>query len=162
MSVSLDQLIHKMQSTRNDLLALVSGLGEEASNWRPPDKSWSIRENLAHLVDAEKAHRRFMEAVLAGTQTSVENFDLDRWNQSHVARRANQSTTEILADLQAERERTLAFFLATSAEKWLQEGDHPVLGRVSIRQVAKIIGMHEQMHLKEIRKLLEQQARIDN
>jgi uncharacterized damage-inducible protein DinB len=144
-----------MQSTRDELLAFTAGLDQAALTQHPPEEGWSIRENLAHLADAERAHRRFVAAVLEGRAPRLEGFDLDRWNHEHVARRAGQSIQEILDALHAERQQTLAFIAAIPADAWDRRGHHPALGDASVEQVIKIIGVHERMHLKEMRKLLE-------
>ncbi len=155
MPSSADILLPKMQSTRDELLATVEGLDQAVLTWRPPGGGWSVRDNLAHLADAERAHRRFVGAVLDGKSTRLEGFDLDRWNLEHVARRAAQSADEILAALRAEREETLDFIATIPADAWDKQGDHPALGLVNVRQVIKVIGVHERMHLKEIRQLIE-------
>jgi len=152
-----DSILLKMQTTRNELLSLVRSLDQAALTWHPPDGGWSIRDNLAHLADAERAHRRFVQAVLEGRPVHLEGFDLDRWNQEHVARRADQSVDQILEAMDAERRETLAFIQTIPAEAWDKQGDHPALGRVSVKQVIKVIGVHERMHLKEMRRLLKAQ-----
>jgi uncharacterized damage-inducible protein DinB len=146
-----------MNSTRDELMTLVEGLDQAAHTWRPSEEVWSIRDNLAHLADAERAHRRFVEVVLEGRSVHLEGFDLDRWNQEHVARRADQSFDEILDALRVERQKTLTLISTLTPDDWEQRGDHPALGDVSVHQVIKVIGVHERMHLKEIRKLLKMQ-----
>lgn len=155
MSSPVDKILSRMQTTRDELLDLVEGLDRASLAWRLPEGGWSVRENLAHLVDAEHAHRRFVDAVLQGRSTHLEGFDLDRWNQEHVARRAEQSLAEILFALRAERQKTLDFVSAIPSHAWEQKGHHPALDEVSVRQVVKVIGIHERMHLKDIRRLLE-------
>ena len=157
MSSPADKIRSRMQAVHTELLSLVGSLDQTTLTWRPPDGAWSIRDNLAHLVDAERAHRRFVQLVLEGRPTRIEGFDLDRWNAEHVARHAGQSVDEILDDLDAERQETLAFIAAMPADAWDKRGDHPALGEVTVQQVIKVIGVHQRMHLKEIRRLLEAQ-----
>jgi len=151
------KILPKMQATREELLTLVEGLDEAILTWRPPQGGWTVRDNLAHLADAERAHRHFVEAVLKGRSMRLEGFDLDRWNEEHVARRAGQSTDEILDALRAERQETLAFISTLPGDAWVRQGEHPALGEVSVGQVMRVIGVHERMHLKEMRYLLEAQ-----
>ncbi len=148
-----ERILPKMQSARDELLAYIEGLDPVTLTKRPPDGGWSIRENLAHLADAERAHRRFVQAVLEGRPTRLEGFDLDRWNEEHVERRAGQSPDQILTDLRAERHETLAFIAGIPPQAWDKKGDHPALGQISVRQVIKVIGVHERMHLKEMRRV---------
>ena len=156
MSSLANKVLPRMKAIHAELLSLVGSLDQTSLTWRPPDGAWSIRDNLAHLVDSERAHRRFVEVVLEGRSIRLEGFDLDRWNQEHVTRRA-ETTDEILDALRVERQKTLAFIATVPLDAWEQRGDHPALGDVSVRQVIKVIGVHERMHLKEIHKLLEMQ-----
>jgi uncharacterized damage-inducible protein DinB len=158
MPSSVNDVLSKMQATRDELLACVEGLDRGALTWRPVEGDWSIRDKLAHLAEAERAHRRFVEAVLAGRPVRLEGFDLDRWNQEHVARRAGQSVEEILHDMCAERQATLALVERIQAGDWERQGDHPALGRTSVGQVLRVISVHERRHLHEIRRLLEMQG----
>jgi uncharacterized damage-inducible protein DinB len=155
MASPADKILPKMQATRDELLAFLDGLDQATLTGRPPGGGWSIRDNLAHLADAERAHRRFVQAVLRGHSPRLEGFDLDRWNEEHVARRAGQTPDEILEALQSERQQTLAFIHDLPLDAWDRQGDHPALGEVSVRQVIRVIGVHERMHLKEIRRLIE-------
>ena len=160
MPTPADRILSKMQTTRVNLLALVEDSGQTSLTWHPPGGGWSIRDNLAHLVDAERAHRRFVGAVLESRPIRLEGFDLDRWNQEHVARRAGQSVDEILDALRAERQKTLAFIASIPRDAWDKKGDHPALGEVSVSQVIKVISIHEHLHLKEIRRQLKLQKEV--
>lgn len=153
----VDIILSKMQATRDELLSFVQGLDEASLTWHPPDGGWSIRDNLAHLVDAEHAHRRFVQAVLEGRSVHLDGFDLDRWNEEHVARHAGQSVGEILDALRAEREETLILIVDIPPDAWDRRGGHPALGEVSVWHVIRTIGVHERMHLREMRKLLKAQ-----
>jgi len=158
MDAERQQMIDKMTAVQNELVALVDGLDEAALNARPADGEWNILETVAHLVDAETSHRRFIQAVLAGKEiTPRPDFDLDRWNTSHVEKRAGQSRAELLAELAAQREQTLAVIRDIPADGWLKDSHHPALGPVTVRQVVKIIGVHQKMHLKDIQAALAKQ-----
>ncbi len=160
MSSLIGGIVPKMQATRDELLALVESLDQPTVTWHPSMGGWSIRDNLAHLADAERAHRRFVGAVLKGRSTRLEGFDLDRWNEEHVARRADQTPEDVLDALRSERQETLTFIADLPHDAWDRVGDHPALGEVSVRHVIRVIGVHERMHLKEIRRLLDAQKAV--
>jgi hypothetical protein len=106
---------------------------------------------VGHLADSERAHRRFVEAVVAGNPPAkVEGFDLDAWNAARVARRAQQTLAETLADFEAERAQTLAYLPTIPAAAWSLTSDHPALGHVTVEYVVRVIGIHERMHLTEM------------
>ena len=60
----------------------------------------------------------------------------------------------LLARLAAERAQTLAFLETVPAEGWQQSGEHPALGPITVLQALRVIGLHERMHLQEIRQRL--------
>jgi hypothetical protein len=49
----------------------------------------------------------------------------------------------------------VAFMADLPHDAWGRIGDHSALGEVSVRQVIRVIGVHERMHLNEIRRLIE-------
>ena len=150
----LDTIIPKMQRTHEKLLAHLATLDDTAANRKLQSdhgEHWSPREIVGHLTDAERAHRRFMEAVVAGSPPAkVEGFDLDAWNAGRVAKRAAQSLAELAAAFESERAATLAFLVTVPPDAWPLRGYHAALGDRSVEEVARIIGLHERMHLQEM------------
>ena len=150
----LDTILPKMQRTHEKLLAYLATLDGAAANRKLQSdhgEHWSPREIVGHLTDAERAHRRFMEAVVAGSPPAkVEGFDLDAWNAGRVARRAGQTLAELIAAFEAERAATLDFLATVPPDAWPRRGHHAALGDMSVEEVARIIGLHERMHLQEL------------
>ena len=133
-------------------LPISPALDDEAANRKTGAEQWSPRETVAHLADAERAHRRFIQAVVSGNPPAkVENFDLDAWNASRIAKRAGQSLAQILADFEAERAETIAVLQTIPADAWEKRGYHAALGDISVAYAATIIGLHERMHLQELK-----------
>ena len=124
MSNPAERIIPRMQATRDELLASIDGLDAETLTWCPSGGGWTIQENLAHLVDAEGGHRRFVQAVLAGQTTRVEDIDLDRWNEERVARRCEQTVGGLIEALGDEREQTLAVVAGIPDDAWEKRGHH--------------------------------------
>ena len=151
MSTIADEIIAKMNATHAKFLAHLAALDAATVNRRPADERWSPREIVAHLIDAERAHRRFLQAVVSGSEMpAIENFDLDVWNAARVAKRAGLTVAEVLAELEKERAETLAYLPTIPDDAWARTGAHASLGTVSVEQVARIIGLHERLHLQEM------------
>ena len=150
----LDTILPKMQRTHEKLLAYLATLDDATANCKLQSdhgEHWSPREIVGHLTDAERAHRRFMEVVVAGSPPAkVEGFDLDAWNAGRVAKRAAQSLAELAAAFESERAATLAFLATVPPDAWPRRGYHAALGDRSVEEVARIIGLHERMHLQEM------------
>ncbi|MBW7881063.1 MAG: DinB family protein [Caldilineaceae bacterium] len=149
MAERLTQMLEKMAKTHAKMLDYLATLDEAAANARHEGDGWSARETIAHLADAERAHRRFIQALVEGRPPAkVEGFDLDAWNAAKVAKRAQQSLSEVLADFERERNETLAYLPTLPDDAWELAGDHPALGHVTVEYVARIIGLHERDHLR--------------
>jgi hypothetical protein len=151
MSEQADGILLKMAATHAKFKAFVAGLDAEALQRPAAGNAWNPREIVGHLVDAERAHRRFIEAVAAGNPPAkLENFDLQAWNAGRVAKRAGQSLEELLALYDEERGATVAVLEGLPDAAWGMSGDHPALGHVTVEYVARIIGLHERAHLGEM------------
>ena len=151
MTSPLDRILPKMEATHQKFKAFVSGLDAATVQQPSAANAWNPREITSHLVDAERAHRRFIEAVASGNPPArLENFDLDAWNAGRIAKRADQTLAELLAAYDQERAATIAMLQGLPDDAWAKEGDHPALGHVTVEYVARIIGLHERSHLQEM------------
>lgn len=151
MSSQLDNILPKMEATHQKFKAFVQGLDTATAQQSSAANAWNPREITGHLVDAERAHRRFIEAVASGNPPAkIENFDLDAWNAGRVAKRAGQTLDELLAAFDQERAATIAVLQGLPDDAWEKAGDHPALGHVTIEYTARIIGLHERSHLQEM------------
>ena len=151
MTSPLDSILPKMEATHQKFKAFVTGLDAAVVQQPSPANAWNPREITGHLVDAERAHRRFIEAVASGNPpTKLENFDLNAWNAGRIAKRADQTLAELLAAYDQERAATVAVLQGLPDDAWEKAGDHPALGHVTVEYVARVIGLHERAHLKEM------------
>lgn len=151
MSSPLDAILSKMEATHAKYKSFVTALDAAAAQQPSTANTWNAREITGHLVDAERAHRRFIEAVAADAPPAkLENFDLNAWNAARVAKRAGQTLAELLEAFDQERAATIAMLQALPEDAWAKEGDHPALGHVTVEYAARIIGLHERSHLQEM------------
>lgn len=151
MTSPLDSILPKMESTHQKFKTFVTSLDAASVQQPSAANAWNPREITSHLVDAERAHRRFIEAVASGSPPAkIENFDLDAWNAGRIAKRADQTLAELLAAYDQERAATIAMLQGLPDDAWEKEGDHPALGHVTVEYVARVIGLHERAHLQEM------------
>ena len=150
--------VDKLAAGREEILQTIEGLDEGALTWQPGDGRRSIKETLAHLASAEGSHRQVAQAIAAGQTWDVPDFDLDTWNGAQVAKRRQRSIDEILGEMAAERQRTLSALQDLEGEALECQGLHPILGETTVLKVFRIIPIHERWHLKDIKRLLEEQG----
>ena len=138
-----------IEATPSKLADTVNGLPAAAFDYKPSPEKWSIRQQLAHLADAElHMGTRFRWAV-AEPGKKIVAFDQDLWA-------AKLSYTSIPADL------SLATF--TAARRWTvdflkrlgrAERDaafimHEERGKETLERLMQMMAGHDLNHLKQI------------
>jgi uncharacterized damage-inducible protein DinB len=149
----------KIVAARVRLLKMVEGLDEAAREWQPGDDRWSVRLTLAHVGSAQWSHLEVAQRLVAGERLDLPGFELDAWNDAQVAKRADWPIERVLADLEAAQRATLAFLAGLSIEELDITGVHPALGEVSVRQVLRIVAVHDGIHRRDVLQLLHQMGK---
>lgn len=150
----------KLTAARAKLLAAMEGLHATAWDWRPQDGRWSVRLTLAHVGAAQWSHLEVARRLVDGQPVELPGFDLDAWNAAAVDERAGWPVAQVLADLEAAQQATLAFLAEIDADKLACSGTHPALGEVNVRQVLRIIAVHDNMHRRDVVQLLRERDEV--
>jgi hypothetical protein len=146
----------KLQASRAKLLATVDGLDANAWEWRPADGRWSVRLILAHVGSAQWSHLEVAQRLVAGQPTAIPGFDLDEWNNARVAEREDWLVNQVLADLESAQQATLGFLETIDDQALVITGSHPALGEVTVAQVIRIIPIHDNLHRRDLLKLVRE------
>jgi hypothetical protein len=116
--------------------------------------SWTIRNILSHLVTAERGSLRLFEDIRKGGSGVPEGFSIDRYNADQQLKTGDLSTQELLVEYRKVREEMCRWVANLSEEDLKKEGRHPFLGRVNLIEMIKMIYLHNQIHLRDIRRVL--------
>ena len=146
----------KLTAARGRLLAAVDGLDGALWDWQPADGRWSVRLTLAHVGSAQWSHLEVARRLASGKTVELPGFNLDAWNEAQVAERANWSVDQVLADLEAAQQASFAFLDGLDAETLARTGTHPALGEMNVGQVIRVIGLHDNLHRRDLLRLLEE------
>jgi hypothetical protein len=156
----IEKIENKVVAARKRLLASVEGLEQTEWEWQPGDGRWSVRLTLAHVGSAQWSHLEVAARLVSGKTLDMPGFELDAWNEAAVAGRANWSVGDVLADLDAAQQETLAFLWDLDPDRLSNSGLHPALGEVTVGQVLRIIPIHDNMHRRDILGLLAEMRGI--
>lgn len=148
----------KIQAARAKLLSSTEGLEGEAWEWSPGDGQWSVRLTLVHVGASQRNHLEAARRAVAGQPVDILGFDLDHWNETHVAERADWPLDQVLAELESAQQATLDYLETLDSEQLTIRGNHPALGETSVGQVLRVIGLHDGMHRLDILRLREAMA----
>lgn len=149
-------LVERLNAVTPALRREVAGLPEAVLTYRPAEGEWSIKEVCGHLCDdARFLHRRLFVMI------KLELPRLEAWDQEEQMRERNPQaapTEELLAEFSAQRAETVEILADLVHWHWARPGRHEEWGRLSIRQLVDRAIEHEEEHLEQIRRLMEQAA----
>ncbi len=143
-------LLEKLAASRARLLRGIDGLTDAALDAAPAAGGWSIRQHLTHLVASEEDHCRVIEVIVSGQLERLPRIERDPYNAQRLAELGVLTLSQLLAALVAQRRRTAALFARLEPAQLDLAGPHPVLGVMSVRDIFRILALHEQMHTREI------------
>ena len=115
---------------------------------------WQVRQVLAHFVASEASLTRLVENILAGGAGTPENFDLNAYNERKVAALQAVPVEGLLSEFLERRAATARLAASLRPEDLALTGRHPFLGVASLEDIIKMIYRHNQIHVREIRKVL--------
>jgi hypothetical protein len=115
---------------------------------------WTIQQLMAHLATAEMSLGRLVENILAGGHGSPEDFDIDRYNARKVAQMEGAPHAEVMELYRQARDQNVSIVSGLSQDDLERVGRHPFLGVTTLAEIIKMIYRHDQIHLRDVRKVL--------
>ena len=147
-------LMEKMESQRQELLAALAGLSEDDARQHPNDE-WSAKQQLAHLVQAEPTWMEWAQTIqenpgVAVGQTPEQGQiflkDVDNADSKPLAlwlERLQQTRADTLKLLQE-------IGLTGSQETLERKGTHRSFGEMNVLQFLRGIYRHDRMHMEQV------------
>lgn len=147
-------LVAKLRQDAERLNAYLHSLNEQARLQEVYSEGgiWTVKSVLAHLMSAEKEFLQLFKDIQQGGEGVAEDFSIDRFNAQEQARYEQLTWEEIVAAFIELRESMLGLVGTFSAADLERTGRHPYLGSTSVREMVKMIYIHDQTHLRDIRR----------
>jgi hypothetical protein len=156
-------LIRNLGQTRTALLKSFIGLTDNQINQKPKEGQWSISQVLLHLSFTEKATAELILNSLKMDSKKVEEREL-----SYLMDRSMKVTSfnepsedyytkiELNRCLEESRFQYLQAILNETHVETLKEKsmDHPLFGKISLKNLVDIIWLHEQRHIEQINEII--------
>lgn len=150
-------IVKKLKETREAFFGLAHRL--EEADWTQPiythGEGWTAGDVLRHLTDAESGMLGTMRNIRKGGGGVPEDFDVDRWNRSRVAKAKAKTPAELLAQMEENRGELLAFIEDLEPEELDKEGRHASLRIMSIEEILHQIADHERQHMADLEQALD-------
>jgi uncharacterized damage-inducible protein DinB len=151
------ELAAKLKSEGEKFGGFFGGLAE--AEWKvevyADGAIWSIRNILAHLMTAERAFLKLFEEVRRGGPGTSEDFVIDRYNARQQEKTQAATPAELLEQYRSVRARMVEWVSKLQDLELEQVGRHPFLGKTTLREMIKMVYIHNQTHYRDIRRVLK-------
>jgi DinB family protein len=171
---SIQPIVEKLKRAQTTFLSAVDAVPVEQWKSKPSAEEWSVAEVAAHLVMIERTVIGAADRVTQKVPKEIprsKRLHLPLWLlEGRIVRRKSPipldpalvgSKEELLGELRATRDRTLAFMEETkgrdlSAYNW----PHPFLGRLNTYEWFEMIAGHQLRHAKQVREITERLPKV--
>lgn len=144
--------LEKLRQTPMEIARMLSGRSEADLNRAPDGGSWTVRNILSHLLDAQGVLNFRVNLMLTQENPELKSLAVFDWAINDQDRPAE--TMEILATYRDSRQETLARLESIPLADWWLTGLHQEFGSVTVRQQVSYFALHEISHLPSIARLL--------
>ena len=117
--------------------------------------TWTIRNTLSHLVTSERGLIKLFEQIRLGGEGASTDFSIDRYNAAQQARSKDLTPSEILEQYKEVRANSITWVSGLKSEELEIKGRHPFLNVTTIREMIKMLYIHNQTHYRDMKKVLK-------
>jgi uncharacterized protein (TIGR03083 family) len=116
--------------------------------------TWTVRAVLAHLVTAERAFVKLFASIREGGSGVSEDFSIDRYNARQQEKTRDLLPAELVEQFKAVREEMVSFVSGLEDADLERIGRHPFLQETSLREMIRMVYLHNQIHLRDLKRAL--------
>jgi hypothetical protein len=118
-------------------------------------ETWTIRNVLSHFVTSERGLLKLFEQIRQGGAGVTDDFSIDRYNSSQQEKTKDLPPAELLEQYKVVRGNTVKWVLGFKDEELEIKGRHPFLGETVLREMIKMLYLHNQIHYRDLKKMLK-------
>jgi uncharacterized damage-inducible protein DinB len=116
---------------------------------------WTIRDVLSHFATSERGLVKLFEQIRQGGGGSADDFSIDRFNQSQQEKTKDLPVADLLEQYKSTRAATVAWVSGLQESELEITGRHPFLEMVTLREMVKMLYLHNQIHYRDLKKVLK-------
>ena len=147
---NLTEITGILKATPGTLEALIGGLSDELCHSSEGPDTWSPREVLAHLIEAERVDWIPRARIILERGETATFADFDRLG--HRSWLSHHTRHDLVGLFKEERARSLATLAAWGdlTDRLDRRGRHPDFGPVTLGQLLATWAVHDLSHLRQI------------
>jgi len=117
--------------------------------------TWSICNVLAHFVTSERGLLKLFERIRTSGEGASEDFSIDRYNAAQQEKTKDLAPAELLEQYKQVRAEAVAWVSGLKDEELEIKGRHPFLGETVIREMIKMLYIHNQLHYRDVKRAIK-------
>jgi hypothetical protein len=153
----ITELAEKLKSEGDKFISIFHGLTEAQWNQEiyTEGTTWTIRNVVSHFVTSERGLLKLFERIRQGGEGTPDDFSIDRYNAAMQERMKEATSQELLEQYQEVRANSIAWVSGLKESELEITGRHPFLGHTAIRDMIKMLYIHNLNHYRDMRKVIK-------
>jgi hypothetical protein len=152
----ITDLAEKLKTEGDKFIEIFSSL--TADQWSAEvyteGETWTVRSVFAHFVTSERALTRLYESIRQGGAGSPDDFSIDRYNAAQQQKSKDLAPADLLEQYKEVRANSITWVSGLKDVELEIKGRHPFLGETTIREMIKMLYLHNQLHYRDFKKAL--------
>jgi len=149
-------LAEKLKSEGEKIVSIFSNMTDE--HWSQEiyteGTTWTIRNVLSHFVTSERGLIKLFEQIRQGGSGAADDFSIDRYNAAMQERTKELTPQELLEQYKQIRANSIAWVSGLKEEELEIMGRHPFLQMTTIREMIKMLYIHNLTHYRDLKKVI--------
>jgi len=153
----ITELAEKLKSEGQKFVAIFTGLTDD--QWQlevyTEGTTWTIRNVLSHFVTSERGLIKLFEQIRQGGAGAADDFSIDRYNAAMQERTKTVTPQELIEQFKEVRANAIQWISGLKESELELTGRHPFLGQTVIREMIKMLYIHNLTHYRDMKKALK-------
>lgn len=153
----ITELAEKLKLEGEKFVAIFSSLQDD--QWQmevyTEGTTWTIRNVLSHFVTSERGLIKLFEQIRQGSAGAADDFSIDRYNAAMQERTKSATPKELIEQYKDVRGNAIRWVAGLKESELEIPGRHPFLGQTVIREMIKMLYLHNQLHYRDMKKVLK-------
>lgn len=151
------ELAAKLKTEGQKFIDIFSALTDDQWNAEvyTEGTTWTVRNILSHFVTSERGLIKLFEAIRQGGAGAADDFSIDRYNESQQQKTKELTPAELLEQYKSVRANSVAWVSGLQESELEIQGRHPFLNMTTIREMVKMLYLHNQIHYRDLKKVLK-------
>jgi len=155
MPMSKDQIKAKLAEARDYLNRVFDAVGDRWDVQVYSDGlEWTARQIAVHLAEADRGHNRQLMGIAEGVEVIPPDFDIERYNARTTEKTLEKPAQQAREELTANRAALIMWLDALDEAKLEVVGRHASVRMMTVRDIMRMMCLHEKGHADDILKAL--------